>query len=129
MNIGTWIVQSVRSKEIELVQEMRKYKISLPGVTETKKKGQGIEDLRSHKLLYSGVSRNERTKGGVALIVTNEIYENLDYNFVNERLLEANIELPRKNVKIIVAYGPNKDVAKVEKDDFYNQLQVMCRKY
>ena len=72
MNIGTWNIQSVRSKEIELVQEMRKYKISILGVTETKKKGQGIEDLGSHKLLYSGVSRNEQAKGGVGLIVTNE---------------------------------------------------------
>jgi hypothetical protein len=50
MKIGTWNVRSIAGKETELV-----------GVTETKKKGQGIEKLQDGYLLYySGVPKTQQ---------------------------------------------------------------------
>ena len=41
MRIGTWNVRSINGKEVELIDEIKKYRINILGVTETKKKGQG----------------------------------------------------------------------------------------
>ena len=125
MNIGTWNVMAINGKDVELVGEAKKYKIEILGVTETKKKGQGVQNLGSHKLIYSGVNIKERAKAGVALLLTNNIYETSDYNFVSERLLEVNIESKHRNIKIIVAYGPNEDASKEDREEFYNQLQLI----
>ena len=62
MNIGTWNTRSINGKEIELVNEVKKYKIDILGITEIKKNGQGIENLGSHTLVYSGVNPNERAR-------------------------------------------------------------------
>ena len=122
-SIGTWNVRSVNGKELELVEEVRKYKIDILGVTETKKKGQGVDNLGSHTLIYSGVDINERARAGVALLLTNDIYKTSDFNFVSERLLEVNVQFKTKNIKMIVAYGPNEDAAKEDRDNFFEQLQ------
>ena len=124
MNIGTWNTRSINGKEIELVNEVKKYKIDILGITETKKKGRGTENLGSHTLVFSGVNRNERARAGVALLLKNNLYELCDFNYINERLIEANIEFRSKNIKLIVGYGPNEDASKDEKEDFYHQLQI-----
>ena len=110
--------------EIGLVNEVKNYKIDILGITETKKKGQGTDNLGSHTLVFSGVNRNERARAGVALLLKNNLYELCDFNYINERLIEANIEFRSKNIKLIVGYGPNKDASKDEKEDFYDQLQI-----
>ena len=121
---GTWNIRSINGKEIELVEEVKKYNINILGITETKKKGQGYESLGNHhKLIYSGVDTKERAQAGVALILTNDLFESSDFRCVNERLLEVNIELTDKNIKIIVAYGPNEDETKEKREEFYHQLQ------
>lgn len=125
MNFGTWNVRAINGKEIELLEEAKKYNIKVLGVTETKKKGQGVINLGSHKLIYSGVNTMERAKAGVALLLTNDIYETCDYNYVNERLLEVNTEFKHRSIKIIIGYGPNEDASKEDREEFYEQLQII----
>ena len=128
MNIGTWNVRSLNGKEVELVEESKKYSLDILGITETKKKEQGIDSYEGYKLIYSGVSRCERARAGVAALIKDEIFENSDFDYISERLLEINVELKEKKVKIIVAYGPNEDAAKEDLDDFYNLLQLTIDK-
>ena len=64
MKIGTWNVRGLNEKEPELVQQLQKNKLHLLGVTETKKKGRGLQKL----YLHSGVTPTERARGGVSLI-------------------------------------------------------------
>ena len=125
MNIGTWNVRAINGKDLELVKEAKKYNVQVLGVTETKKKGQGVVDLGSHKLIYSGINTMERARAGVAILLTNDIYETADFNYINERLLEVNAEFKNKNMKIIVGYGPNEDASKEDREEFYKQLQII----
>ena len=74
-------------------------------------------------LIYSGVDKKERAKAGVAILMSDDIFEQADYNFISERLIEVNVELKDKQIKVITAYGPNEDASKQEKDDFLNLLQ------
>ena len=128
MNIGTWNVRSLSGKEVELVEEIKKYNIDILGITETKKKGKGVENLNGYKLVYSGVDLKERARAGVAVLIRDNIYNDSDINYINERLLEINMDLKDKSVKLIVAYGPNEDAAVNEIDTFYNELQLAIDK-
>ena len=125
MRFGTWNVRALRGKELELIDEIKKYNLDILGITETNRKGQGVEEFTSHKLIFSGVDTKERARAGVALLVRNEIFDQLDYHFINERLLAADLNLKGLNLKLIVAYGPNEDAAKEEKDNFFNNLQTV----
>ena len=65
MNIGTWNVRGLNSKEPELVQEFKKNKLQLLGITETKKKGQGFQRFENnHILMNSGVVKTGELEAG-----------------------------------------------------------------
>ena len=129
MRIGTWNVRGINGKDRELLEELNNYKVDILGITETKKKGHGHENLgNEHKIIFSGIDVKERAQAGVALIINNNLFENSDYNCVNDRLLEVNTELKDKNIKIIVAYGPNEDEAREKREEFYHQLQLILDK-
>ena len=125
MNIGTWNLRGINGKDLELIEEVDKYKIDILGITETKKKGQGVDTLGKYKIIYSGVDKQQRAKAGVGIVIKEDLYEDSDYTFINERLLELNIELKNRNLKIVVAYGPNESDPREEREDFYNTLQTI----
>ena len=125
MKIGTWNVRSINGKEIELVEEIKKYKIDLLGITETKKKGQFYETVGNYKIIYSGVNKTERAKAGVGIVIKEDLYKDSDYRYINERLIELDIELKERMLKIIVAYGPNESDPKEEREIFYSTLQTI----
>lgn len=54
--IGCWNIKTLTGKEVELTEEMDKYKLHILGISEVRKKGQGIKTLdRGYTLRYSGV--------------------------------------------------------------------------
>ena len=75
MNIGTWNVRSLNGKEVELVEEIKKYNVAILGITETKKKGKDIDPYEGYKLIYSGVHKTERAKAGVAALIRDDIFD------------------------------------------------------
>ena len=70
---GTWNVKTLQNKEEEIVDEIRKYNLSILGLSVIKKKGSGEKQLKeNHKLLFSGVKEG-RKKKGVGFVITEEI--------------------------------------------------------
>jgi exonuclease III len=66
--LATWNIRGLSGKENELVEECRKAKVDILGITETKKKGQGTTDARNgYYLIYSGVPTNGKSKSGSEL--------------------------------------------------------------
>jgi hypothetical protein len=67
--LATWNIRGLSGKENELIEECRKVKLDILGITETKKKGQGITEGGSgYYLIYSGVPTNERAKARVGCL-------------------------------------------------------------
>ena len=127
---GTWNVRAINGKELELTEEMDRYKIDVLAVTETKKKGQGVENVGpNHILIFSGVNEKDRAKAGVGLLI-HKSQEKLveSWNFISPRILEVNIKTKGRDIKLLVAYGPNEDANKDEKDIFENDLQLAAEK-
>jgi exonuclease III len=66
--ISTWNVRGINGKE--LVKEIKETKVKYLVLTETKKKGQGVEELDEDFLLfYNGVPKNERARAGVGCLL------------------------------------------------------------
>ena len=69
LRIGTWNVQGISTKRIEVFRELERLKIDIAALTETKRKGNGIEEERNYIQIYSGVNKDQRAKCGVSLLI------------------------------------------------------------
>jgi hypothetical protein len=70
MITGTWNITSITGKEMELIEEMVKYKVKVLGISELKKKGSG--EMKLHKdfvLRYAGVDKRNRAKHSHTLML------------------------------------------------------------
>ena len=87
--VGTWNVRTLKNKEQEVIEEMKKYRLSVLGVSETHLKGCGEKETGGAVMVYSGVKEG-RAKGGVVLIIVGEIRDFLkEWQCVSERLVKV----------------------------------------
>jgi len=62
IRLGTLNVQGIRNKTAEIIKGLEKLKQDITILTETKKKGNGIEILGPYLHFYSGVPKEKRAK-------------------------------------------------------------------
>lgn len=72
MQFGTWNVRGLKSKRREVFTELEKYNMDIVALTETKKKGKGIEKIHGYIHIYSGVSWEQHARSGVSLAIKEE---------------------------------------------------------
>ncbi|KAK9752158.1 Endonuclease-reverse transcriptase [Popillia japonica] len=81
MGAGTWNITSLTGKEVEITKEMRKFKLDILGISETRKQGKGnIKLTDGYTLYYSGIEPGQRIKErveGTEKNNTEEFYEQL----------------------------------------------------
>lgn len=123
--LGTWNVRGLNGKEYEMVKEIRQTKVKYLALTETKKKGNGIEIMdENYLMIYSGVPKNERAKGGVAFLLHRDNEKNLKgWKFINERIMTVEIDEEGEQWTMVVVYAPNDNDTMENKAQFYEQLQ------
>ncbi|XP_039297843.1 craniofacial development protein 2-like [Nilaparvata lugens] len=110
-------------KEVELVEEMKKYKIKALGLSETRRKGVGQKDLDGgYVMRYSGIPEGRRASGGVAIVMDGDINTRVkSWEAVSPRIIRVDLDLEEK-ISIIQVYGPTEDASVAEKDEFWLQL-------
>ena len=126
--IGTWNVRTMyeASKPAQVLAEMQRFKIDLLGVSEARWTGQGEQRMPDGEtILYSGRSDGKHYQG-VALILTGKTRKSLiDWKPLNARLMCARFRGRHANVSIIQCYAPTNEDKDNEKEDFYQQLQLL----
>ena len=88
---------------MEVVEEMRKYKVDVLGVSETKRKGNG-ESVMEHGyiLRYSGVPKNARATNGVGVLITEELDKKVNsWEPLSSRIIRVDIDV-EENLTIII---------------------------
>ena len=86
--VGIWSVRTLKNKEEEVIEEMKKYRLSVLGVSETHLKGCG-EEFDDAVMIYSGVTAG-RAKGGVAVIIAGKMRDCLkEWQCVSEMLVKV----------------------------------------
>lgn len=125
MNWGIWNVRGIKGKEVELVKEMKKLKLDILAVTETKKKAGGMEHImEGYNILWTGVKYTAMAHAGVAVIVKAEYMKKIvEMKEVNERILTLILIMNKQKYHIIVVYAPNENASAEEKTRFFEEVQ------
>lgn len=62
MNIGIWNVKSMRDKTQDIIKELKQLNIDIAAISETKRKGNGIEELEDYIHIYIAECRKNSVR-------------------------------------------------------------------
>jgi len=123
MKIGVWNVRGLYGKEKLLQEELKKAKVDIAVIPETKKKLKGSQEWEDYILLYSGVPTNKRAAAGIAIMIKATYRKRIhSYMFVNERILQLRYKLQRGYLTLLAVYAPEEGKTK-QMEEFYTTLQ------
>lgn len=93
-------------------------------LTETKKKGSGMEELSEGSLLcWSGVDFTERGKEGTAILLSPDAKESVrSFNAISSRIISVDLKISILRVKLICAYAPCDSENDLVKKEFWDRL-------
>mgnify|MGYP000029344414 CR=1 FL=1 len=92
-------------------------------LSETKKKGQGIETQGTYLHLYSGVSKEKRAKRGISIMIKKTYKKYIkQWEAINENMIKLNLNIFGKRIAILGVYGLSEDEPQERKDEFYITL-------
>ena len=69
IRFGAWNIRTMKGKETELVEEMKKYRLKMLGVSEAKMRGNDEKAIGDVRCVFSGV-QDGRVKAGVAILLS-----------------------------------------------------------
>ena len=104
---------------------MIQHKISILGISDTRRKGKGIKEIDSNfVLIWSGVSKEQRAAHGVGLIIHHDKAKDIvSTDYISERLVKVGIREGNKITNYIQVYAPcNDSYSDEEKDSFFEKL-------
>ena len=125
--LATWNIRTMyeTGKTAQVAREMKRYKIGVLGLSETRWLQSGQLRLSSgEQLLYSGAPHTE----GVALMLAPEAHAALiGWEPISSRIITAKFTTKKKGIRlnIIQCSAPTNDAEEEKKDDFYQQLQAV----
>jgi len=123
IRLGTLNVQGRRKKTGEIIMGLEELKQDITVLTETKKKGNGVEILGTYLHFYSGVPKEKRAKRGVSILVKKRYKSCITtWEAVNENMIKLHMNLFGKKLCILGIYAINDDENAVVKEDFLGKL-------
>ena len=99
------------------MEELKQY---ITILTETKKKGNGVEILGPYLHFYNGVPKQKRAKRGVSILVKKRYKRHITtWDAINENMKKLYMNLFGKKLCILGIYAINNDENSVVKDDYF----------
>ncbi|XP_077259092.1 uncharacterized protein LOC143895675 [Temnothorax americanus] len=118
----------ISNKLTEVIHEIKKLDMDIVALSETKKKESGNTAIDDYMFIWSGISKSERAKAGVALLVKKKWVKYIkNIQYVNERCLVVKIELYGKVTSILAVYEPTEDSPDQVKTEFYERLTSLIQ--
>jgi hypothetical protein len=122
MTTGTWYVRGIGPKKLDLLEGMKRMKIYISVVTETKK-GKGSEEVGKYYFIYSGVEKEKGAASGVGIMMKRSLKKRIiSYSWVNDRIVALKLRKDTSHCLIIGLYAPLDSRNEVN-ERFYTQLQ------
>lgn len=98
-------------------------------ISETKKKGNGTENLNGIIHCWSGVQNGERAKAGVGILINKKLKNCIQTREpINEKIIRIVMKMYGREFMTLSVYGPNEDRPVIEKEYFMDSLKEQLEK-
>ncbi|KAG5573068.1 hypothetical protein H5410_062834 [Solanum commersonii] len=125
LRVGSWNIGSLTGKSIELVKILKKRRINIACVQETKWVGSKARDVDRFKLWYSGGSRD---RNGVGILVDGNLRELVvEVRRISDRLMTIKLVIGGYTLSVISASAPQVGLDEEAKKLFYEDLDEVVR--
>ncbi|KAG5571716.1 hypothetical protein H5410_061482 [Solanum commersonii] len=125
LRVGSWNIGSLTGKSVELVKILKKRRINIACVQETKWVGSKARDVDGFKLWYSGGSRD---RNGVGILVDGDLREQVvEVRRISDRLMTIKLVIGGCTLSVISAYAPQVGLDEEAKKLFYEDLDGVVR--
>ena len=124
LKMGTWNIGSMSGRAGELVEVLRRRRVDICCVQETRWRGKSARWLGPHgsryKFLWSG---GDDGSAGVGVMLSEEFLDNVAcVNRISNRLMLVRLMLDRRPFTIVSAYAPQVGRSAEEKEEFWQSL-------
>lgn len=114
------------SRGHQVVKYMRDYHLEILGISETRWKDFGEQQIEDFTLLYSG--QEKKHEYGVGILLTRNARNSLlDWQSVSDRIITARFKSRVRNITLIHCYAPTNAAELDKKEAFYEQLSTTMR--
>ena len=122
-------MRTLTGKELELIGEMKRYRLDVLGVSEGKMRGNGMKTVEGVTCVYSGVQEG-RAKPGVAIDMAEELAVYIkEWKCISERMVLVRFKIREEWVCIVQVYAPTEDSTVEEKEEFLVSCRRQCQAY
>ncbi|XP_071705173.1 uncharacterized protein [Rutidosis leptorrhynchoides] len=125
IRVGSWNVGTLSSKARELVNTLRKSKVDILCVQETRWRGEEAVDVDDYRLWFSGsrVARN-----GVGILIGPRYKDNIvGVDRCSDRIMSVRVVIQEETYMVICAYAPHAGLGDDEKVRFWEALDEVVR--
>ncbi|VFQ89320.1 unnamed protein product [Cuscuta campestris] len=120
VRFGSWNIGTLTGKFIELVQVLKRRRIQVACVQETRWVGTKAREVDGFKLWYSGSARG---RNGVGILVAPELREFVvEVKRISDRLMFIKLVLGGCAINVMSAYAPHVGLADEVKREFWDAL-------
>ena len=125
IRLATWNIGTLTGKSIELVDTMKRRRVNIACLQETKWKGKKAKDIDGFKLWYTGEANN---KNGVGIIVDKDLKEKVvDVKRIGDRIIAIKLVLEKEIINIISAYAPQIGLDETTKKQFWENMDGLVQ--
>lgn len=141
LKVATWNVRTLigdddggrgpRRKTALLASELKRYRIDLAALSETRLSGEGSITEGDYTIFWRGYPSGEVRKHGVGLAIKSSHLKKVEEepNYINERLMTLRVPLTKgEYMFIICVYAPTLMAEEDQIDDFYDSLNSVLGK-
>ena len=107
--LGNWNILTLTGKELELVEEAKRYHLDIIGVSSTKRRGYGTVDLDGGwKLFYSGADPSMSAQSGVGILTSPRLSDCVsDWIPLGSRVCMLKHKVLDRSLCLLQVYAPN----------------------
>lgn len=128
IKFGSWNIGTMNSKSRELADVLRRRKIDIACIQETKWKGQKAKYIGDgYKLYFYGT---ETHRNGVGIVLSEEFQQTVvDVKRINDRIMAIQLCYKSTTINVISAYAPQSGCSEAEKECFWKELEDVLSQF
>ena len=116
------------TKTAQVLSEMKRYRLDIPGISESHWTGSGHQVLHDGSVILHSGHENTHTHGVAILISKEKAKTLLEWEPVSERLIQVHLNSKYCKLTILQCYAPTNKAEEEVKEDWNEQLPMVVSK-